>query len=394
MNILISVLVSLAVVGGSMLLPNKYDGDNSENLGATSFPTSLDTLVNPTATDRTSVVSHSSQHTNANDAIEALQAKVGADGSAVTTSFDYKLSDVTSTAKAVSTAGDQSVSGTKTFTGSVVTGSGILSATNPKITSNIYDTDGLSILGFNASSSAVNAILMGNAKTGYAPFLTATGTDSDTHIDIYGKGTGKVRIGDARLEFPDTDGANGEVLTTNGNGTLSFSTAVDTSNKVAVNFLRGTYNGTTNEQTIASTTISGGVLGTSNGIVYKVFVSNLDTDKGDASNQTVTVRAKYGSTTVASIVLGNSSLVDDYRGEITFQLFASSSVSAQRGFLYTSLFTANGTLGATDAGNNFATGTSTIDSSLATTTAITVQWSDASTNLGITTEGFTVTRIR
>jgi len=42
----------------------------------TVFPTSLDTLTNPTATDDTSTVSHSAQHTNANDAIEALEAKV------------------------------------------------------------------------------------------------------------------------------------------------------------------------------------------------------------------------------------------------------------------------------------------------------------------------------
>ena len=35
--------------------------------------------------------SHSSQHSDVNDAVEALQAKVGVDGSAVTTSLDYKV---------------------------------------------------------------------------------------------------------------------------------------------------------------------------------------------------------------------------------------------------------------------------------------------------------------
>ena len=68
---------------------------------STSFPTGLDTLTNPTATDKVAVVSHSSQHANANDAIEALQAKVGANSSAVTTSHDYKLGEVTGTDKAV-----------------------------------------------------------------------------------------------------------------------------------------------------------------------------------------------------------------------------------------------------------------------------------------------------
>jgi hypothetical protein len=38
--------------------------------------------------------SHSAQHANSNDAIEALQAKVGADSSAVTSSLDYKVAQL------------------------------------------------------------------------------------------------------------------------------------------------------------------------------------------------------------------------------------------------------------------------------------------------------------
>lgn len=58
---------------------------------ATNFPTSLDSLTNPTSGQALNSPSHSGQHTNSNDAIEALQAKVGADSSAVTTSLDYKM---------------------------------------------------------------------------------------------------------------------------------------------------------------------------------------------------------------------------------------------------------------------------------------------------------------
>ena len=58
---------------------------------ATNFPGSLDSLTNPTGSDALNSPSHSSQHADANDAIEALQAKVGVDGSAVTTSLDYKV---------------------------------------------------------------------------------------------------------------------------------------------------------------------------------------------------------------------------------------------------------------------------------------------------------------
>lgn len=58
---------------------------------ATNFPTSLDTLTNPSATDTLDSPPHDEQHADANDAIEALQAKVGVNSSAVTTSLDYRV---------------------------------------------------------------------------------------------------------------------------------------------------------------------------------------------------------------------------------------------------------------------------------------------------------------
>ena len=58
---------------------------------ATNFPAGLDALTNPSAGDSLNSPSHSAQHANVNDAVEALQAKVGVDNSAVTTSIDYKL---------------------------------------------------------------------------------------------------------------------------------------------------------------------------------------------------------------------------------------------------------------------------------------------------------------
>lgn len=61
---------------------------------ATNFPTSLDTLVNPLSGDNVNAPSHAAQHTNANDAIEALEQKVGITNSAVTTTHDYRISQV------------------------------------------------------------------------------------------------------------------------------------------------------------------------------------------------------------------------------------------------------------------------------------------------------------
>jgi len=56
---------------------------------ATNFPTSIDALTNPSSGDTLASPDHAGQHANANDAIEALQAKVGVNSSAVATSLDY-----------------------------------------------------------------------------------------------------------------------------------------------------------------------------------------------------------------------------------------------------------------------------------------------------------------
>jgi hypothetical protein len=58
---------------------------------ATNFPSSLDSFTNPTAVDTLDSPPHDTQHADANDAIEALQAKVGVNSSAVATSHDYKI---------------------------------------------------------------------------------------------------------------------------------------------------------------------------------------------------------------------------------------------------------------------------------------------------------------
>ena len=58
---------------------------------ATSFPTSKDDFVNPQSTDSVQTVSHAAQHANANDAIEALETKVGVNNSTDPNSLDYKV---------------------------------------------------------------------------------------------------------------------------------------------------------------------------------------------------------------------------------------------------------------------------------------------------------------
>lgn len=63
---------------------------------ATTFPTALDSLTNPLSTDSISSPSHASQHANVNDSIEALQAKVGINGSSDPLSLQYRITDLES----------------------------------------------------------------------------------------------------------------------------------------------------------------------------------------------------------------------------------------------------------------------------------------------------------
>lgn len=90
---------------------------------AINYPSSLDSFPNPTSTDlldnSSPTLDHWTQHSNVNDAIAALEAKVGANSSAVTTSHDYKLSEVISTDKAVGKTATQTLTN-KTLTSPVI----------------------------------------------------------------------------------------------------------------------------------------------------------------------------------------------------------------------------------------------------------------------------------
>ena len=72
---------------------------------ATSYPTSLDSFTNPTAVDTLDSPPHDTQHADANDAIEALQVKVGIDSSADTSSHDYLIGDLLSRIATLEAAG-------------------------------------------------------------------------------------------------------------------------------------------------------------------------------------------------------------------------------------------------------------------------------------------------
>lgn len=86
---------------------------------AITYPTTLDDFTDPTTANKLNNPSHSQQHADLNAAVEALEAKVGVNSSAVTTSHDYKLSEVTSSDKAVGKTATQTLTN-KTLTAPVI----------------------------------------------------------------------------------------------------------------------------------------------------------------------------------------------------------------------------------------------------------------------------------
>lgn len=89
----------------------------------------------------------------------------------------------------------------------------------------ITDGNGNERLIFGTTASAVNHIQIDNAATGNGPLITAAGGDTNISVRFKGLGTGQVTLGDADLLFPDVDGTSGQILTTDGAGTLTFTSA-------------------------------------------------------------------------------------------------------------------------------------------------------------------------
>jgi len=197
------------------------------------FPVSIDSLNDVAATEVLGTAGSgtglASVINELNDAVEKLEAKVGVDNSAVSSSIDYFLKNASGAFRAEHAQNGihdatkvAMLAGAQTFIGAKTFGSGLLKATRPQITTSIDDANGNEIIETPATASAVNNIKVTNAATGVAPTVEASGDDTNINIFIKGKGTGSVKLGAAGLNFPNSDGASGEFLKTDGSGNLSF----------------------------------------------------------------------------------------------------------------------------------------------------------------------------
>ena len=169
---------------------------------ASSFPTSLDAFTNPSSTDAMDSVSvpHATQHSDLNDAVEALEAKVGADSSAVTSSHDYKIADH---ASRITTLEGASGGGTALITATTFSGASAVSIDNcftsdySVYTIQFQATGGGNPLHFRLRSSGTDTTT--NYSRGQAIIRY-----SDGYFSNDGNGTSQTYIA---LSYPTANGA-------------------------------------------------------------------------------------------------------------------------------------------------------------------------------------------
>ena len=163
----------------------------------TSFPTGLDAFTNPGATDYEdgTGVYHDEQHANANDAVEALEAKVGIDGSAVPSTLDYQMENHTHTGGVLSPdVLELPADSTRTTTGDITSA-----------TAGWTDNSAVSIIKWNGASAATihglasptdgKVLIVENVTGGQVLTITDSATDPTSGNRIYTPGGTAIPIG-------------------------------------------------------------------------------------------------------------------------------------------------------------------------------------------------------
>jgi hypothetical protein len=174
------------------------------------YPTVITNITQPTAVNTMQEVPHAELHQAEVNALQALQSKVGIDGSIVTTTHDYKLNEVTGTDKAVGKIAVQTLTN-KTLTSPIVTGATLTSSTVNGVTlstaagsSNVLKGDGT----YGAVSAADGSFISKGSLQGLTDASTS-GLNITSGVVSVNSGTAANQIVklDGSAKLPAVDGS-------------------------------------------------------------------------------------------------------------------------------------------------------------------------------------------
>lgn len=344
---------------------------------ATNFPISVDTSTTLPAEGTTTPLStnHVTAHQNIQDALEAVEAKVGVDSSAVTTSHDYKLGEVTGSDKAVGKTATQTLENKTLGTGTAIdlgsdaegdiyyrNSSGDLARLARGTDNYILKMNG-NVPNWETESAVVDA------STTVKGVVEAA-TSSEVTAGTATGGTGAVLVVTPDALAGSTPVFNGSGLT----GTTKLLNTVTTD---------VTYASSTAENTLLSYSVPANTLGTSNVIRVTLHIQTLAV----TNTNSWTIRFKYGATTISSKVYTPTGANASLAGKVEFLLAGAGTTSSQNGSHFISIGE-DTYVGTSNSQRmmftSFSQGTASEDSTASKTLAITSQHSNSSVNDNIT----------
>lgn len=320
---------------------------------ASSFPTTLQDLdaTRGSSSDKLSSPNHADHHALEDSTVEALQAKVGIDNSLVTTSIDYLLKNASS-----SNPGHKHT----------------LAQGATDVTATATEVNHLS----GVTSNVQTQIDAANTAATQKATLTTKG-------DIY---VATAASTPARLPV----GADGYVLTADSSQSAGVKWAATTTaftKKVAILTTDVSVSNTTTETTVFTATLTGGLLSTNNAVRGRIFFTGGTYGVSLLSTRILTLRLKYGATTIATATITNSTGSNFETnpaspGILDFMISATGATGTQEGVLtmFAANTTADGMMANPTVMSSTAVGTATEDSTADKTIAVTVQFNNASVN--------------
>lgn len=357
---------------------------------ASTYPTTIDNFSNPIGTDKVNNavagLVHSTQHSNANDAIEALEAKVGANSSAVTTSHDYKLGEVTGSDKAVGKTATQTLTNksidadsntvTNIDNGNIKTGADIARAKLASGTAGaVLINDGSGVMSEEAQLDISRGGTGQGTPTAAFDALAPTTTKGDL---IVHDGTDNIRVGvGANNTVPVADSAEPSGIKWALVGTLGLTKiAIDTTSKDI-----------TSTGTLYTFSLPANTLSTNNAVRITFIKPNFFT----GTNGTLDLSATYGGQSIGNVVSAGSSGGNSGTAYIRPELWlvASGATNTQKGFVTDLYHPITSSSQPTDVvqGSNLSM---TVDSTSSQTFTITATITGGGGNAHFYTEGMIV----